>query len=457
MALSPSLASPATTAARSLRSSIRGNVVAVSDLPYETARRLWNGAVDRRPAVIARCEDVRDAVAAVLTARNNDLPLSVRGGGHDWAGRALRESGLVLDLSGMRGVTVDPATGTAEVQGGARTGELVAAAHAYGLAPVAGTVNAVGLTGLTLAGGYGLLNGRHGLALDNLLRAEVVLADGRQVTASAVDNPDLYWAIRGGGGNFGVVTSARYRVHPLRTLRSGLLLFPISEAVDVLRGYRDLIATAPDELTVMTGFFGGPDGAPLLFLLPAWVGDQSGGARMAERLERLGRPISAQFGQTTLRDVLDQFDGSVVDGRSVDVQTRWLPGLTEDTIGLLVGAASRMTSPYSSMFVHHFHGASTRVPATDTAFALRREHLLVEIIAAWVPSGIDNAHRHWARSLSDSLAPYALPGGYPNLLGPDEPDRVRLAYDANLPRLLELKRRYDPDRVFSAVPTLPDA
>jgi FAD/FMN-containing dehydrogenase len=451
------LASPATTAARSLRSAIRGNVIAATDLLYDTARQMWNGAIDRRPAIVAHCENERDVVVAVLTARNNDLPLSVRGGGHDWAGRAVRESGLVIDLSRMRGVTVDPGTGTAEVQGGARTGDVVTAAHPYGLAPVGGTVNAVGLTGLTLAGGYGLLNGRYGLALDNLLRADVVLADGRTLTASAVDNPDLYWAIRGGGGNFGVVTNARYRVHPLRTLQSGLMLFPISEAVGVLRGYRDLIATAPDELTIMTGFFGGPDGTPLLFLLPAWIGDPAGGNRVVDQLHRLGRPISAQIGPATVRDVLNQFDGSVVDGRSVDVQTQWLPGLTEETIGQLVDAASRMTSPYSSMFVHHFHGAAARVPAADTAFALRREHLLVEIIAAWAPSGMDNAHKHWTRSLSDSLAPYSLPGGYPNLLGPDDTERVRLAYGPNLPRLLELKRRYDPDRVFSAVPTLPEA
>jgi FAD/FMN-containing dehydrogenase len=284
----------------------------------------------------------------------------------------------------------------------------------------------------------------------------VVLADGRQVTASAIDNPDLYWALRGGGGNFGVVTTARYRLHPLRSLQSGLMLFPMSQAVTVLRGYRDLIADAPDELTVMAGFIGGPDGAPLLFLLPAWIGDQTRGEHIA-RVRGLGEPVSAQVGPTSYRDVLGLLDATIVDGRHTDVATRWLPEFTEDTISILVEAASRMTSPFSGLFVHHFHGAAARVPVGDTAFALRREHLLIEIIAAWVPSGIDNAHRHWARSLSDDLAPYALPGGYPNLLGPDEHERVRLAYGPNASRLSQLKRRFDPDDVFAAVPTLPPA
>ncbi|HEU5158515.1 MAG TPA: FAD-binding oxidoreductase [Streptosporangiaceae bacterium] len=438
-----------------LRSALRGAVLTASDPAYDGARRIWNGAVDRRPAAIVRCADEEDVAAAVRLAREHDLPLSVLGGGHDWGGRALRDGGVVIDLSAMRRVRVDPGTATAVAWGGARAGDVVAATHPHGLAPVTGLVKAVGMAGLTLAGGYGLLIGAHGLALDNLLSARVVLADGRAVTASAEDNPDLYWALRGGGGNFGVVTSMRYRVHPVDSVLSGLVLFPLTQGRTVLRGYRELIAEAPDDLTVMAGFFGGPDGRPLLFLLPAWVGDHARGEAIVNRLRRLGTPVTGQIGRIAYQDILGQFDPSVVNGRHTEIRTRWLPELTEETASLLVTAMTRVTSPHSAVFIHHFHGAASRVPAGGTAFALRRDHVLVEIVASWdTPSGGNAAHGRWARALSDGLAKTALPGGYPNLLGVDEHERALRSYGGNLPRLLELKRNFDPDDVFTAVPAL---
>ena len=456
MTPSTSLTSSVAAALRDLRSSVRGTVLVGSDPGYDDARRLWNGAVDRHPALIVRCADDRDVVRAVLAARERGLPLSVRGGGHDWAGRAVRDGGVVLDLTGMREVTVDPHAGTAHVGGGARSGDVAAAAAVHGMVPVTGTVNVVGLVGLTLAGGYGLLNGRFGLALDNLLSARVVLADGLQVTASPAEHPELFWALRGGGGNFGVVTSARYRVHPVDTVLSGMLLFPLAEAPAVLRGYRELIAEAPDELTVMAGFFGGPDGQPLLFLLPLWSGTPQQGEPLLSRLERLGKPVSAQLGPMAYRDVLGQFDQAVVDGRHNEVRTRWLPRLAEDSVAAIVAAAAQWTSPYSMVMLHHFHGAAARVPVPDTAFALRREHLMVEILASWVPTGAsaDTCHRRWARTLGDNLAGRALPGGYPNLLDVDEYERARQAYGPNAERLLAAKRHFDPDDVFRAVPSL---
>ena len=443
----------AAAAARQLRASVRGSVLEPADASYDGARQLWNGAIDRRPAVIVRCVDDNDVAVAVRTAREHGLPVSVLGGGHDWAGRALRENGLLIDLSAMRRVTVDAASSTATIDGGTRTGDLVRSAGEYGLAPVTGTVNAVGLTGLTLAGGYGLLAGQHGLALDNLLGARIVLADGSQVIADATQNPDLYWAIRGGGGNFGVATTLRYRVHPISTVLSGLLLFPLSDATSVLRGYGDVLAEAPDELTVMSGFFCGPDGQPLLFLLPTWSGDLGRGEYLVSRFAKLGTPVAGQLAPMRYPDVLSQFDDVVVNGRHNDMHTRWLPELTEASISAIVAAAGRMTSPYSSMFLHHFHGAATRVHRGDTAFALRRDHLLVEIVASWVPSdgANDGVHRRWTRMLSDELAPHALPGGYANLLGADEHDRALLGFGENARKLLAVKHRYDPDNVFSAV------
>jgi len=446
----PTQLSPPAAAARRLRSSLRGTVVAAADAPYDTARQIWNGAVGHRPALIARCADDQDVAAAIGAAREHGLPLSVRGGGHDWAGRALRDGGVVLDLSAMRAVTVDPATRTAVAQGGATAGDVVAAAAGYGLAPVTGTVKSVGMAGLTLAGGYGPLCGRHGLALDNLLGADVILADGRHVTASDTGDADLYWALRGGGGTFGVVTAARYRLHPLPQVLAGLILFPLGQAGGVLRGYAEIAAAAPDELTIMTGFLNA-GGQMLLFVFPAWSGDPARGQDAIAALQRLGTPVMSQVAPMPYAGVLGMFDASVVNGRHYALATRWLPALTDDTAAMLTAAAAGATSPLSAIAVHHFHGAAARVPAQDTAFALRRDHLLVEILAAWEPSPHDDgtAHRAWAQDLSGQLAPGALPGGYPNLLGPAEADRTLLAYGRNAPRLLELKQRYDPDGVFS--------
>jgi FAD/FMN-containing dehydrogenase len=459
MTISTLLSPPAAAVVRQLRASLRGTVVAAADAPYDAARQIWNGAVSHRPALIARCVGDEDITAAIRAAREHGLTLSVRGGGHDWAGRALRDGGLVLDLSAMRHVTVDPDARTAVAQGGATAGDVAAAAATCGLAPVTGTVKAVGMAGLTLAGGYGPLCGRHGLALDNLLDADVVLADGRRVAASDAGDADLYWALRGGGGTFGVVTAARYRLHPLPQVLAGLILFPLDQAGAVLRGYAEIAAAAPDELTVMTGFLN-VGGQMLLFLFPAWSGDPARGEDAIAALQRLGTPVMTQVAPMPYAGVLGMFDASVVNGRHHALATRWLPALTDDTAAMLTAAASGANSPFSVIAVHHFHGAAARVPAQDTAFALRRDHLLVEILAAWEPSPHDDgtAHRAWAQDLSGQLAPSALPGGYPNLLGPGDSDRTMLAYGANAPRLRDLKHQYDPDGVFStATGTLPAA
>jgi FAD/FMN-containing dehydrogenase len=447
-----------TSAADRLRTVLRGRVLTAADEDYHRARRVWNGAIDRHPALIAVCAGDDDVVAAVRTARDHGLPISVRAGGHDWAGRAVRDGGLLVDLSGMRAVSVDPPTETAQAQGGVRAGDLAAAAQRHGLAGVTGTVRPVGVAGLTLAGGYGPFIGRHGLALDNLLAATVVLADGRTVTASATEHPDLFWALRGGGGNFGVVTRLRYQLHRHPTVLSGVLAFPLTEAAKVLRGWRDLAAECPDELSVVGGFFAGEDGVQLAMLLPTWSGEPAGGEELMAGLRRLGNPVFDTVGPTTMPDVLSAMDPFVVDGRHNETRSRWLPEFSDPAIALLVEAAATATSPMSGLTIHHFHGAATRVPVPATAFGLRREHLLVEIISTWPAADADPApHRRWARALSTALAPGALDGGYPNLLGADEPERVRPAFGPNAGRLAEIKRRYDPDGVFRAIGALPES
>ena len=420
MALTVTRPVPGLSLARRLRSSVRGLVLVAGDPPYEAARRIWNGAVATRPAVVVRPADSRDVVTAVRATRDAGLPLSVRGGGHDWGGRALCE-GVVIDLSAMRGVTVGPRTGIAEMQGGGTAGDLADAVHPHGFAPVTGTIRAVGMAGLSLAGGYGLLIAQHGLSLDNLLAAQVVLADGTRVATSPAEEPDLFWALRGGGGNFGVVTAARYRVHRPESLLAGLILFPVGAAGPVLRGLRDLLAVAPRQLTVMSGVFAGPDGTPLVFLLPAWVGEAGRGEAWLTRLQGLGTPINVQVGPLAYPQLLGMFDASIVDGRHNEMQTRWLPVLDDASIDLVAAAGAGLTSPYSAVFLHHFRGAAAKVPAGDTAFALRREHVLVEIAAAWPPGEDDRPHRRWARALSTGLAPQALRAATPTCSGPSTP------------------------------------
>jgi FAD/FMN-containing dehydrogenase len=431
----------------------RDRVTLPGDRNYSESRQVWNGAVDRYPLAIVSCETAGEVAAAVCAAGEQGLPLSVRGGGHDWAGRSLCEGGLVIDLAAMRRIDIDPMAQVAIVGGGVRGVDLIAEAARHGLAPVTGNCGTVGLAGLTLGGGYGPLSPRYGLAADNLLGAEVVLANGRRVRANAVDHPDLYWALRGGGGNFGVVTAMRVRLHPVRGVLAALILFPWAEAANVLRRYAETVARARDELALTAGLIPLPSGEPMLFIHAVWCGDPAVGEPILDRLGHLGSPTTSRIEAMTCADLVGMFDAQVVHGRHYAIQTRWLPELTGDAADWIAAAGASRTSPHSMIVLHHCHGAPTRVPSRATAFGLRRDHFLLEIIAAWDPrDGHDDVHHRWARRLSEVLASGALPGGYPNLLGPNEGAQIARAYGDNLSRLRLVKRRFDPDRVFSATP-----
>ncbi|MFF5057231.1 FAD-binding oxidoreductase [Micromonospora sp. NPDC000663] len=429
-----------------------------ADPAFAATTQLWNGAVDRSPALVARCLDADEVAGVLRVAARCHLPVSVRSGGHDWAGRALRDGGVVLDVTGLRAVRVDADTATVTVGGGVTAAGLLAAARPYDLVVPTGAVGNVGMAGLTLAGGYGPLCGRFGLSLDSLLGAEVVLADGRRVTADPHHDAELYWALRGGGGNVGVVTELRFRAHRLPAVLAGMIMFPLAEGSAVLRGYGALLAEAPDELTVMAGFLPGPAGEPVIFVCPFYSGpDLAAGQPWMDRLRALGTPLVDQITPMPYADALRMFDGGMVDGNHYLLRTRWLPALSDGAVDTLVDAARWVSSPYSAVALHHFHGAATRVGLTDTAFGLRTEHILTEIIAVWAPGEQADPHRAWAERTSAALAPLALPGGYPNLLGPTETDRVRLAYGPNWARLRHAKRRYDSRDLLTAVPTLPPA
>jgi FAD/FMN-containing dehydrogenase len=415
----------------------------------ETESRVWNAAVRHQPAAVRRCAGVADVRAAIAEARASGRPLSVLGGGHDWAGRAVRPGGLVIDLAGLR--AVEAAGDIAVVGGGATADDLVTAAAEVGRSAATGTVGSVGVAGLTLGGGYGPLCGRAGLACDNLLAAEVVLADGSVVTASADESPELFWALRGGGGNFGVVTSMRLRLSGPARVHAGSILFPLDGARPVLTGLAELIPAVPDELTLHFGVIGAPDGTPVLFVNLTWSGPLDEGAGWSERIGALGTPLFAATGPVGYEEPLRRGTAMfAADDRHYAIRTRNLPGLTPGAIDDLLTAAANRTSALSGISIHHFHGAATRVPGDATAFGLRREHLMVEIIACWRPGAGDDVG--WADATSAALRPYALPGGYPNLLGADAADQIAYAFGPHTDRLRAAKAHFDPDGVFTAIP-----
>ena len=379
----------------------------------------------------------------------------MRGGGHDWAGRALCD-GLVIDLSGMNDVVVGSDRRSARIAGGARAADVVTMTDPLGLVAVTGSVGAVGMTGLTLGGGYGPLIGRFGLALDNLLAAEVVLADGSIVTAKHDSGADLFWALRGGGGNFGVVTAMRHRLHDLPNVLSGMLIYPFSEAKTVIERCVDLTASMPDELTVQLGFVAGPDGAPVVFIVPTWCGVPGQGDDQVAPLLELGTLLDNSLDAVRYGTALAAFDAYLANGQRTFMETCWLPALDSGGIDVLIEAMAAAVSPGCAIFTHEFRGAAARVPAEATAFGLRRDHVLVEILATFVDRSNqieEQRHRQWARAALQALDAMALPGGYPNLLAGDDPDRAAKSYGRNAARLIEAKRYYDPDNVFrSAIP-----
>ena len=435
---------------RDLASLLTGYLVLPEHAAYDHARELWNGGANKHPAALARCANVEDVVQTVRWARLNGMPLSVRGGGHDFAARALCDDGIVIDCQQMRRVSIDPLRRTARAQGGATIGDLIDAAQKYGLATTTGTISSVGLGGLTLGGGYGPLVGKHGLVSDNLLSAQVVTADGQLLTASATEHADLYWGLRGGGGNFGVVVSLEYRLHSISKVLSGLLLYPLDQAGAVLRHYNEFIKLAPDELTVQSGFIGMPDGTPALFLSPTYCGSFEEGERTLEPLRAFGRPLADQIQPIAYDALVHSIDALAPKGRHYFIQTQSLDGLGVETIEILVEQARQFSSPLSLLSFHHFHGAASRVAISETAFGLRQDHLMIEVIAAWEGQSEqdDRKHVQWAQTGSRALSPYALPGGYINFLDVTEQERVPPSFGPNYERLLDVKRAYDPDDAF---------
>jgi FAD/FMN-containing dehydrogenase len=434
----------------SLRSNVRGELVVAGDARYDEARRVWNGNVDRRPGLIVRCTGAADVQQAVNFARSLGLLVSIRGGGHSAPGYGTNEGGLVIDLSPMKGIRVDPDARTVSAQGGVLWRELDHETQAYGLATTGGTVSNTGITGLTLGGGLGWLMGKHGLTVDNLISADLVTADGEFRKASAKDNPDLFWALRGGGGNFGVATSFEYRLHPVTQVLGGMVIYPLDQARDVLRFYRDFCGTLPDEAEAYAALLTAPQGMPVAALILGYNGPIAEGEKVLAPARRFGKPVAdvvAPMPYAARQRMLDEPNATH------GLQRYWRSAFTEQIsdglIDVMVEGASSFSSPLSALLFFHMHGAATRVSPLATAFAPRRTQWDFDAIGQWADAGQSGAHTGWVRALWTKLEPHLKGSAYVNHLAADDrPEKVRASYGDNYARLRALKATYDPKNLF---------
>jgi FAD/FMN-containing dehydrogenase len=433
-----------------LRRTVRGELVVSGDARYEESRRVWNGNVDRRPALLLRCLGSADVQAAVNFARSHGILVSVRGGGHSAPGYGTNDGGLVIDLSSMRGIRVDPDARTAWAQGGALWRDLDHETQAFGLATTGGTVSNTGIAGLTLGGGLGWLMGKHGLTVDNLIAADVVTADGRFRKASAKDDPDLLWALRGGGGNFGVVTAFEYRLHPVTQVLGGLVIYPLDQARDLLRFYRDFCGTLPDEAEAYAALLTAPEGMPVAALILGYNGPIADGEKVLAPLRRFGKPVADLVGPVPYgarQRMLDE--PNAIHGLQRYWRSAFTERISDGLIDVMVEGAATFSSPLSALLFFHMHGAAVRVPPGDTAFAARRTQWDFDAIGQWTDAGESAAHTAWVRALWSRLEPHLEGSAYVNHLAADDrPEKVRASFGQNYGRLRELKAAYDPTNLF---------
>ncbi len=447
------------TAVKGLRGSLRGDLLAPGSSGYDEARSIWNGMIDRRPGLIARCAGAEDVREAVRFAADHGLLTSVRGGGHNIAGNAVAEGGFMIDLSPMNGVRVDPEARTADVGPGATLADLDGATQAHGLATPVGINSTTGIAGLTLGGGFGWLSRKHGMTIDNLLEAEVVTADGRTLRASEEENPDLFWGLRGGGGNFGVVTSFRFRLHEVGPdVLSGLVVYPNEEADRVLRAYREFVAEAPEDLAVWAVLRKAPPlpflpeeahGTDVLVLAFLYAGrDHAEGERLVEPLDGFGTVVGRHVGVQPYAAFQQAFDPLLTPGARNYWKSHDFTDLPDGLLDTVVEQARRMPSPQCEIFIGQVGGAFGRAAPEDTAYPHRDTEFVMNFHGRWEDPADDEGCTAWAREFFEATAPWASGSVYVNFLTADEGDRVRAAYGPNYDRLAALKAEVDPDNLF---------
>ena len=441
----------AENAARQLRGAgLDGAVIYPGESGFDTRRAVFNAMIDRHPLAVARCADAADVARSIEFARRHDLSLTVRGGGHSVAGNAVRDHAVMLDLSGMKAVSVDPQKRTACAEPGLTLAELDGATQVFGLATPLGVVSTTGIAGLTLGGGLGWLNGRYGLACDNLLSADVATADGRLLKASEEENQDLFWGIRGGGGNFGVVTAFEYRLHPVERVLAGGLAYPLSSAPRVLRFYDEFVTAAPDELSTAASLAMTPAGEPMGSIGVCYCGPIEEGERVLRPLRTFQAPGEDTVQPMTYAVLQSSRDEGFPFGRFHYWKSGWMRDLTDDAIETLLQFVPSMPSSASGIGLQRMHGVASRIAPTATAFAHRAAQHDFLILSQWSDPADTARNVEWTRELSEAMHPYLERSVYVNNLGDEGQERVQAAYGENYPRLVDVKRKYDPDNVFHA-------
>ncbi len=447
-----------TSKVNELNKTFNGQLIQPGDSSYDESRKVWNAMVDRCPAIIAQCKNADDIINAVNFARENELVVAVKGGGHSVAGRSVCEGGLMIDLSGMRDVKVDPQKKIAHVSGGATLADLDAATQEHGLATTGGLVSETGVAGLTLGGGIGYLARKFGLTVDNLLAVDVITADGKLIHASDEENPDLFWAVRGGGGNFGIVSSFQFQLHEVGPdVLTAQIFYPLDRAVDVFHAYRDLMANAPDELACYALVVNVPPvepfpeeyhSKPAALLLACYSGDHEQGLKLLKPLQELGNPILNVVTPIPYAKLQQSFDAGNPAGGRYYWKGDYLSEISDDAIDTLVSFLDNIPGAFSMVGIEPMGGAISRVDPSATAFAHRDVNFSLGIWAGWTDPSDDEKIIAWTRRFHEAMKPYATGGVYTNYLDDDDDNRVKRAYGDNHDRLRKVKTKYDPDNFF---------
>jgi FAD/FMN-containing dehydrogenase len=442
---------------QALQAAFRGDLIQPSDPAYDSARKVYNGMIDKRPALIAQCVDVADVIAAVNYGRDNSMRTAIRGGGHSAGGLGLCDGGLVIDLRRMKGIRVDPTKKTVRVQGGCVWGDVDHATHAFRLATPSGFISTTGVAGLTLGGGIGYLTRKYGLTVDNLLEVDLVLADGRPVTANEKENKDLFWAVRGGGGNFGVVTSFLFRAHPVSTVLAGPTFWPLDQSADILRRFAEFTKEAPEDVN---GFFA------FLTILPVplfpealhmkkmcgivWccTGPQDKAEKAMEPMRRAGKPAFDHVGPMPFPVLQTLFDPLLPPGLQWYWKTDFISELSEEAIQQNVKHGEKIPTILSTTHIYPVNGAAHRPKATDTAFTFRDANWAQVIVGIDPDPANKEKITQWAKDYWNAVHPYAAEGAYVNFMMDVEPERIKATYGANYKRLAAIKQKYDPSNFF---------
>ncbi len=431
---------------------LRGGHLLRGDEGYDDARTIYNAMIDKQPALIARCAGVADVIHAVNFARTNNLLVSVCGGGHNVSGNAISDGGLMIDLSPMKGVRVDPEGKTARAEPGATWGEFDHETQVFGLATTGGLVSTTGVAGLTLGGGLGWLMGNHGLACDNLISVDVVTADGQFLTASDSQNQDLFWGLRGGGGNFGIATSFEFQLHPVGPMLGGILIYPLDQATETLVFLDDFTRTTPDELGTFIGFVTSPEGERVMAIFVSYNGAVEEGELILKPLREFGTPLADMIGPMPYTQVQRMMDEGFPAGRQNYWKSNFLKGLNSEAIDIIVDHVAKAPSPFSAVAIEQFGGAVNRVGMDDTAFNHRNARYNLLIVGIWTDLAAKAENVKWVRDLWDAMEPYSSGGVYVNYLGQEADEgaeRIKAAYGPEkYERLVALKNKFDPTNLF---------